>query len=222
MQDELSHIAHLFISRRDSSTKSFTVRAILTEHLPDPATAVRRIAANFARQLGSTALLQFDNGQALLRLFSTTEIACKSSSTQHATSVQDDELSSALATLPKHTDLLLLDLDALNPLLAQCPQISVVVSPQSQTVVDAYSQIKRLARNADQSLGVTMVDCLDVLQGRSLAERLCQAAKEFLGLTLRLDAVVLQTSRLRQRKLAQAIPVDQQKLVGTIGSLAKA
>ena len=222
MQDELSHIAHLFLSRPDSSSKSLTIRALVTEHLPDPAPAIRQIAAHFARQLGSTALLQFDNAQAVLSLFSTTGIAPKHPSARNAPHAQADELSAALAALPKHTGLLLLSLDTASPLLAQCPQISVVVSPQSKIMVDAYSQIKRLAHNTDQALGLTMVDCLSVVQGRSLAERLCQAAREFLGLILRLDAVVLRTSRLRQRKLAQADSVDQRTLIPAIGSLAQA
>ena len=218
MQDELSRIAHLFLSSADSPAEQITVRALLAEHLPDPAASIQRIAAHFARQLGSAALLQFDNRGARLRLFSTAQIGPKRrSSPSPAAHVND--LSRAVADLPKRTSLLLLDLDLNSKLLAQCPQISVVTCPESKIVVDAYSQLKRLAPSSGQALGLTMVDCLSVVQGQGLAERLCQAAKEFLGLILRLDAVVLRSSRLRESKLARAISIDQGTLAQSIDSL---
>ncbi len=64
-------------------------------------------------------------------------------------------------------------------------------SGESKTVVAAYGELKRLAGGRADALGLTMIDCLNVLQGKRLAERLCQTGKEFLGVILRLDAVVL-------------------------------
>ena len=218
MQDELSHIAHLFLSSAHSPAGQITVRALLAEHLPDPAASIEPIAAHFARQLGSAALLQFDKRGALLRLFSTAQIAPKPrSSPSPAADVND--FSRTLADLPKRTSLLLLDLDLNSELLDQCPQISVVTCPESKIVVDAYSQLKRLAPSSGQALGLTMIDCLSVVQGQRLAERLCQAAKEFLGLILRLDAVVLRSSRLHQSTLARAASIDQCTLTRSIDSL---
>ncbi len=218
MQDELSRIAHLFLSSADSPAGQITVRALLAEHLPDPPAASKRIAAHFARQLGSAALLQFDNGGALLRLFSTAQIGPKRrSSRSRAAHVND--FSRAVADLPKRTSLLLVDLDLNSELLAQCPQISVVTCPESKIVVDVYSQLKRLAPSSPQALGLTMIDCLSVVQGQRLAERLCQAAKEFLGLILRLDAVILRSSRLHQSTLARAASMDQCTLTRSIDSL---
>jgi len=221
MPDELSRIAHLFLSTTASPAPQMTVRALLVEHLPDPAPVTKRIAAHFARQLGSAALLRFDNGPATLRLFSTAQTPPKPPSARGSLPHPND-LSRALSDLPKSTNMLLLDLHPDSALLPQCPEISVVVCPQSKTVVDAYSQLKRLAATRPTDLGLTVVDCLSVVQGRSLAERLCQAAKEFLGLILRLDAVVLRSSRLRQRKLAQAATVDQCTLTRSIASLRPA
>ena len=216
MQDELSRIAHLFLSSVDSPGGQITVRALLAEHLPDPPAASKRIAAHFARQLGSAALLQFDNSGVLLRLFSTAEIGPKDRS------AGANDLSRAVSDLPQCTSLLLMALEPGSGLLAQCPQVSVAASPESKIMVDAYSQLKRLAPSSDQALGLTMVDCLNVLQGKRLAERLCQTAKEFLGLILRLDAVVLRSSRLRQRNLARTASVDQCALARSIDLLRRA
>ncbi len=221
MQDELSQIAHLFLSGGDSSGAKITVRALVAEHLPDPAASSKRIAAHFARQLGSAALLQFENGGALLRLFSTSQIGPKRRS-DGSSAADANDLSRAVSDLPERTSLLLVVLDLTSELLAQCPQISVVTCPESKIVVDAYSQLKRLAPSSGQALGLTMVDCLSVVQGQGLAERLCQAAKEFLGLILRLDAVVLRSSRLRESKLARATSIDQYTLAQSIDSLRRA
>ncbi len=221
MQDELSRIAHLFLSNADSLGEQITVRALLAQHLPEPAAATKRIAAHFARQLGSAALLEFENGGAVLRLFSTAQISPKRRTV--GTSRGDaNDVSRAVSDLPKRTSLLLVVSEPASALLAQCPQISVVACPESKIVVDAYSQLKRLAPSRAGDLGLTMVDCLSVLQGQGLAERLCQTAKEFLGLILRLDAVVLGSSRLRERKLAQAASVDQCALAQSIDSLRRA
>ena len=221
MPDELSRIAHLFLSSTASPAPQMTVRALLVEHLPDPAAVSKRIAAHFARQLGSAALLRFDNGSASLRLFSTAQTPPKRPSGR-STLPHLNDLSRALSDLPKATSMLLVALHPDSVLLAQCPEISVVVCPESKIVVDAYSQLKRLAATRATDLGLTVVDCLSVVQGRSLAERLCQAAKEFLGLILRLDAVVLRSSRLQERKLAQTAAVDQATLARSIDSLRRA
>ncbi len=215
MQDELSRIAHLFLSSMDSPAGQITVRALLAEHLPDPSASIKRIAAHSARQLSSAALLQFNNNQANLRLFSTTQI----DSLRRPSPNRAGDLSQALADLPKHTNLLLVALDPNSELLAQCPQISVVTCPESKSVVDAYSQIKQLAPSSGQTLGLTMIDCLSVVQGQRLAERLCQAAKEFLGVVLRLDAVVLASSRLHQSTLAKAASINKSTLIRNIDSL---
>ncbi len=221
MPDELSRIAHLFLSSADSPAGRMTVRALLVEHLPDPPAANKRIASHFARQLGSAALLGFENGSASLRLFSTGQTPAKRRSGRSSLSDVKD-LSRAVSDLPKCTSMLLVALQPDSALLAQCPEISVVVCPESKIVVDAYSQLKRHAGTRAGDLGLTVVDCLSVVQGRSLAERLCQAAKEFLGLILRLDAVVLRSSRLQERKLAQTATVDQAALAGSIDSLRQA
>ncbi len=215
MQDELSRIAHLFLSGADSPGGQMTVRALLADHLSDPSAAIKRIAAHFARQLGSAALLHFENGGARLQLFSTSEIHPKGGSSA-------SDLLQAVSDLPKHTSMLLLALEPGSALLAQCPQISVVASPESKTVVDAYGELKRLAAGRADALGLTMVDCLNVLQGKRLAKRLCQTGKEFLGLILRLDAVVLRNTRLRQRNLARAASADQCALARSIDSLGPA
>ena len=215
MQDELSRVAHLFLSSVDSPAGQITVRALLAEHLPDPAASLERIAAHFARQLGSTALLLFGNDGARLRLFSTATIATKGRSSHEA-----NDLSRVLADLSKQTSLLLVALDLTSELLAKCPQISVVTSSESKIVVEAYSQLKRLAPSVGQALGLTMIDCQSVVQGQLQAERLCQTAKEFLGLILRLDAVVLDSSRLHQGTLAKATSIDQCSLNRSIGSLS--
>ncbi len=217
MQDELSQIAHLFLSGGDSSGSKMTVRGLLAEHLPDPAAASKRIAAHFARQLGSAALLEFENGGALLRLFSTAQIGPKRRSGGSRPADAND-LCQVMSDLPKRTSLLLV-LDPASELLAQCSQISVVTCPESKIVVDAYSQLKHLAPSRAGALGLTMVDCLSVVQGQGLAERLRQAAKEFLGLILRLDAVVVQSSRLRESKLARTTSIDQCTLAQSIDSL---
>ena len=115
--------------------------------------------------------------------------------------------------------LLLLAGDPDSELLDQCPQISLVTCPQSKAVVDAYSQLKQLTPSSAQTLGLTMIDCLSVAQGQHLAERLCQAAKEFLGLILRLDAVVPASSRLHQSTIAKATSIEQSTLAKTIGAL---
>ena len=218
MPDELSRIAHLFLSSADSPAGKITVRALLTKHLPDPVNAGERIAAHFARQLGSAALLSFDNSQARLRLFSTASIdSLRRSSRKHAD--EPDHLAKAVADLHQRTSLLLLAGDPDSELLDQCPQISLVTCPQSKAVVDAYSQLKQLTPSSAQTLGLTMIDCLCVAQGQHLAERLCQAAKEFLGLILRLDAVVLRSSRLHQSTIAKATSIEQSTLTRSIGSL---
>ena len=218
MKDELSRIAHLFLSSADSPAGKITVRALLTKHLPDPVNSSERIAAHFAKQLGSAALLLFDKGQARLRLFSTAPISpVRPSSPKRAD--QPDHLARAVADLHQRTSLLLLAVDSNGELLDQCPQISLVTCPKSKAVVDAYSQLKQLTTSSAQTLGLTMIDCQSVAQGQHLAQRLCQAAKEFLGLMLRLDAVVLRSSRLHQSTIARAASIGQSTLARSIGSL---
>ena len=221
MSNDVSRIAHLFLSSVDSSAQSLTVRALLADHLADPAAAIRRIAHHSARQFGSVALLEFHRPQASLRLFATSDTT---SCDHRQRSVTDDaeHLSGALADLPGRTSLLLLVPDSADSsLLDQCHQISVVASPDSAMMVTAYRQLKKLRPNRANLLGMTLVDCSSVAQGQRVAERIRQTTQEFLDAPLRLDAIVLRNSRLRERKLAQLPSVDEKVLSEGIGLLCR-
>ena len=198
-----------------------TVRALLAAHLPDSNVVIRRVAQHFARQLGSAALLEIDDSQATLRLFTTSQFTQPSQASRQSSSDDSKHLTQALAKLPANTDLLLVALDRSAPLLADCQQISVVACPQSQIMVAAYQQLKRLSSSRPEALGLTMVDCSSIAQGRRLAERLVQTAQEFLGLDLRVDAIVLRSARIRERKLTQIRSVDQRALAGGIKLLCE-
>ncbi|NIA06790.1 MAG: hypothetical protein GWP14_03985 [Actinobacteria bacterium] len=212
MSSDVSRIAHLFLSNLDSSAQSLTVRALLAEHLAEPAAAIRRTVHHSARQLGSVALLEFHRPQVSLRLFTTSD-ATSRDHRQRAVALEAEHLSGALADLPGQTSLLLLVPDcADSPLLEQCHQISVVASPDSPTMVTAYRQLKKLRPNRADVLGLTLVDCLSFAQGQRIAERLRQTTQEFLDTPLRLDAIVLRNSRLRERKLAQVRSVEERVL----------
>ena len=221
MSNDVSRIAHLFLSSADSSARSLTVRALLAGHLAQPSTAIRRIAHHSARQSGSVALLEFHRPQASLRLLTTSDAA---SPDCRQRSVADDaeHLSAALADLPGQTSLLLFVPDSADsPLLDQCHQISVVASPDSTTMVTAYRQLKKLRSNRADVLGLTLVDCPSLAQGQRIAERLRQTTQEFLDAPLRLDAIVLRSARLRVRKLAQVRSVDERVLSEGIGLLCR-
>ena len=221
MSADVSRIAHLFLSSVDSSTQSLTVRALLAGHLAQPAAAIRRIAQHSARQYGSVALLEFNRPQASLRLFATSDTTSRD---QRQRSVAEDaeHLSGALAELPGRTNLLLLVPDSVDsPLLDQCHQISVVTSPDSSTLVAAYRQLKKLRPNRADLLGLTLVDCSSVAQGQRIAERMRQTTREFLDAPLRLDAIVLRNSRLRERKIAELRSVDEKVLSEGIGLLCR-
>ena len=222
MSAELSQIAHLFLSTADSSAEPFTVRALLASHLADAGPVTRRIAQHFTRQLGSVGLLEFDKRQTVLRLFTTMDTPLQP---RHRKPPQGDleDISAALADLPGSTDLLLVALEsAAGALLDKCQQISVVASPEPTAMVAAYRQLKRLRSPRPEALGLTLVGCSSVAQGQRIAERFRQTALEFLGLPLRLDAIVLRSSRLRERNLAQVRSVDERILAEKVGSLCKA
>ena len=220
MSNDVSHIAHLFLSSPASSSGNLTVRALLAGHLQDPAAAVRRAAQHSARQLGSVAVLEFHPPSASLRLFSTSDAA--SQDLRHRSADDAERLSQALADLPGSTNLLLIVLDnADSVLLNQCHQVSVLASPDPPTMVAAYGQLKKLRSNRADILGLTMVDCSSTAQGQRIAERLRQTAREFLDAPLRLDAIVLRNSRLRERKLAQVRSVDERVLTEGISLLCR-
>ena len=218
MPDELSQIAQLFLSGPDSAPCPLTLRGLLAQHLPDPQAATKSLALHLARRLGSVGLLRLRADQALLQIFGNSSVRLPTSSSRLA---QGDTatLCRLLADLPQHTSLLLLDLDVSAELLAQCPQVSVLVSPQPTVVVAAYSLLKQLAGNFAPALGITMIDCSTLAQGETIAQRLNQAAREFLSLPLRLDDIVLDNSRLRQKKLAQVPSPDQPLLGRTLRSV---
>jgi len=221
MSNDVSRIAHLFLSNADSSAQSLTVRALLADHLADPASAIRRIARHSARQSGCVALLEFHPPGASLRLFTTSD-AAGPDRRQRSVALNAEHLSAALADLPGQTSLLLFVPDSSDsPLLDQCHQISVVASPDSPTMVMAYRQLKKLQPNRADVLGLTLVDCSSLAQGQRIAERMRQTTREFLDAPLRLDAIVLRSARLRERKLAQIRSVDERVLSEGIGLLCR-
>ena len=221
MSTDVSRIAHLFLSNAESSSGPLTVRALLAGHLDDSAAAVRRIAQHSARQLGSVGLLEFHPPQASLRLFATSEAAAQDRRKRTITG-DAEHLSKALTELDRNTNLLLVSLDITNDvLLDQCQQVSVVASPDSSTMVAAYRQLKKLRSHRSDALGVSLVDCPSLAEGQRIAERFCQTTREFLEVPLRLDAIVLRNSRLRERKLAQVRSVDERALAEGISLLCR-
>ena len=224
MSAELSQIAHLFLSTVDSPSGPMTVRALLAEHLADSTTAVRQVAQHLAKLLGSVGLLELHENETTLRLFTTSDTA-QQSHQQIPTPGDAEHLSRALADLPASTNLLLVALDSSTSALLTSPgaiqQISVVAAPESTTMVAAYRQLKLLGSSRPDVLGLTMVDCSSTAQGQQAAERLRQTVREFLGLPLRLDAIVLRNSRLREKKLAQVCSVDEQVLAKKLTSLGQ-
>ena len=221
MSAELSQIAHLFLSTTDSASETMTVRAILAEHLADSASALRQVAKHSAKQLGSVGLLEIHESKTTLRLFSSTETA-QQNHRQKPTPGDVEQLSRALADLAGNTNLLLVALNSSeSTLLAQCRQISIVASPQAEIMVAAYQQLKRLSSSRPEALGLTMVDCSSSAVGQRAAKRLRQAVQKFLGLPLRLDAIVVRNSRLREKKLAQVRSMDEQILAKKLGELGQ-
>ena len=198
-----------------------TVRALLAEHLADSASAVRRVARHMAKELGSVGLLELHESEASLRLLSSSEATQQKH--QHKRTFDDvEDLSRALGKLAKNTKLLLVVPDnSASVLLAECREISIVVSPEAEMMVAAYQQLKRLNSSRPETLGITMVDCSSTAQGQQAAARLRQTAQEFLGLPVRIDAIILRNSRLRERKLTQIRSVDEQTLAKEIRSLGQ-
>ena len=211
MADELSQIAHLFLSANDSPRQGMTVRVLSLEYLPNPPEIAGKIASHLAHQLDSVALLETQSTQAHLQLFTTAKCATKKRQTK-------TDLIPALADLPELTDLLLIATSN-NTLLNKCSEISVVATPDSKMLVAAYSRLKVLAQTRPDALGLTVVNCSSVSQGRELAHRLSQAAKEFLGLILRLDAIIPVSSRLSRKTLARTDSLQLKSLARTISSL---
>lgn len=219
MSDELSQIADLFLSTTDSPCPTITVRALLAEHLGNSASAAYKVARHLAKQLGSVGLLELHESATILRLFASSEIK-QHREQQKKISDDVENLWRALSELAKTTKLLLVVPDnSASVLLAECREISIVVSPEPEIMVAAYQQLKRLSSSRPEVLGITMVDCSNTAQGQRAAERLRQTAQEFLGLPLRIDAIVLRNVRLRERKLAQIRSVDEQILAKEIRSL---
>ena len=224
MSTELSQIAHLFLSTVDSPSGPMTVRALLAEHLADSRSVVRQVAQHLAKELGSVGLLELHESETTLRLFTTSD-AAQQSHYQRPTPGDAEHLSRALADLPASTNLLLVALDSSASTLLASPgaiqQISVVAAPESTTMVAAYRQLKQLGSSRPEVLGLTMVDCSSTAQGQQAAERLRQTVREFLGWPLRLDAIVLRNSRLREKKLAQVRSVDERILARELGALGQ-
>ena len=212
MSRDVSQIAHLFLSNVGTSAEAPKVRALLAGHMAEAAGVIRKITQHWARQLGSAALLECKGREVSLRLFSTEDNA-DGDDPKRPTVKDSKGLGEALADLAGQTSLVLvaIDNDESN-LLDRCEEISVAASADPETMVAAYRQIKKLRPKRGKILGLTLVDCSSVAQGQQLAERLRQTTQEFLDAPLRLDAIVLRNSRLRERKLAQIRTVDERVL----------
>ena len=201
-----------------------TVRALLAEHLADSKSVVGQVAQHLAKQLGSVGLLELCESETTLHLFTTSD-TIQQSHQPRPTPGDAEHLFRALADLPASTNLLLVVLDSSASTLLTSPgaiqQISVVAAPESKAMVTAYRQLKRIGSSRPDVLGLTMADCSSIAQGQQAAERLRQTVQEFLGWPLRLDAIVLRNSRLREKKLAQVCSVDEQVLAKNLTSLGK-
>ena len=196
MADEVGHIAHLFLSEVEGQANALTVRALIAEHLSDAEEEIRSVAERLAGQLDSVALLEMAGGSGSLKLFST------GGGGEAAGSGTEEDIGRALSELPKETHLLLVGLGAEDSLLDACGEISVMVGPDPESVVAGYSQLKKLADGYAEALGITVVGCSSMVAGRALAERIRQAAREFLVLPLRIHAIVPENTGVSQRKLA--------------------
>lgn len=218
MADDVSQIAHLFLSERARPCGGLMVRAVLAEHLADSQNVVRSVAEHMARQMGSVGLLDLQRDSPVLELLSTEGSEVDGESAD-CCGDKGADLGQVLSELPNHTNMLLIGLKAESPLLSHCREISVAICADSSAVVGSYSQLKQLAAEHSEALGITVVGCSTIVQGEALAERLCQTAKEFLAVPVKLHAIVLRDSRIQKRKLALAQEVDQGELGQVISSL---
>lgn len=218
MADEVGHIAHLFLSEGEGQVSPLTVRALIAGHLEDSEAAIRSVAQHLARQLGSAAVLDVGGDSASLELFSTGDVG-QDGEPGGSDMPEEKDFEQALSRLPEQTHLLLVGLDVEDSLLGVCQEISVMVGPGSSSVVAGYGQLKKLAGGYSEALGVTVAGCSSTVEGRALAERIRQAAKEFLVLPLRIHAIVPRNSGVRQRKLAKGRGPEKGALRQIIESL---
>lgn len=221
MSSEVRRIAHLFLSGVDSSSEGLRVQALMVGHLGDAGGAVRRVSQYWARQLGKVGLLECGGGGARLRVLSTSEWSGQEQSKGGSAIKEAEGLSGALAEVGGQSSLLLVVADEENSVLAECEQISVVSLPEPESLVATYGQIKKLRPRRGGELGLTLVDCSSVAEGERLAERMRQTTQEFLDSPLRVDAIVVKNSRLRERKLAQIRTVDERTLCKGISLLGR-